>query len=158
MNCSPALISQEFQGNWANSREQKRHIRKNHINFLKTSWMAGCPWKTPAGVPAKMPFSVRFSILHNKKSLGHGPVDPCLSRRVSQGHPAGVPGIFLSLCALFFPEIQGNLQEILWNLVGFGIYKLSQWEFLGSMLQDVALVPFQGPFLQNYHNPMQATV
>ena len=54
----------------------------------------------PAGVPAKMPFSVRFSIVNNRKSPGHRPVDPCLSRRVSQGHPAGVPGIFLSLCAL----------------------------------------------------------
>ena len=58
----------------------------------------------PAGVPAKVPFSVRFSIVNNRKSPGHRPVDPCLSRRVSPGHPAGVPGIFLSLCALFFPE------------------------------------------------------
>ena len=27
-------------------REQKRHIRKDHIKFLKTSWTAGCPWDT----------------------------------------------------------------------------------------------------------------
>ena len=28
------------------SREQKRHIRKSHIKFLKTPWMAGRPWDT----------------------------------------------------------------------------------------------------------------
>ena len=28
------------------TREQKRHIRKNHIEFLKTPWTAGCPWDT----------------------------------------------------------------------------------------------------------------
>ena len=50
-----------------------------------------------------MPFSV--CVANDRKSLGHRPVDPCLSRRVSQGHPAGVPGIFLSLCALFFPDL-----------------------------------------------------
>ena len=38
--------------------------------------------------------------------LGHRPVGPCLSRRVSLEHPAGVPGIFLlSLCALCFPDV-----------------------------------------------------
>ena len=37
----------------------------------------------PAGVPAKMPFSVSFSKVNNRKSLGHRPVDPCLSRRMS---------------------------------------------------------------------------
>ena len=31
-------------------RERKRHIRKNHINFLKTPLTAGCP----RGVPATM--------------------------------------------------------------------------------------------------------
>ena len=53
-------------------REQKRHIRKNHLNFLKTLWMAGCPGKnalfcvffyskhqeipgTPAGRPLFVP-------------------------------------------------------------------------------------------------------
>ena len=63
----------------------------------------------PADVLAKMPFFVRFSIVNNRKPLGHRPVDPCLSRRESQGHPAGVPGIFLSLCALFFPESERRL-------------------------------------------------
>ena len=43
----------------------------------------------PAGVPAKMPFPFRFSIVNNRKSLGHRPV----SR-----------GFCLSLCALFFPD------------------------------------------------------
>ena len=62
--------------------------------------MAGYPW----GNAAKMPFSVRFSVVNNRKSPGHRPVDPRLSRRVSQGHRAGVLGIFLSLCALFFPD------------------------------------------------------
>ena len=52
----------------------------------------------------KGPFSVNFPIVKNRKFPGHRPVDPCLSRRVSQGHPAGVPGIFLSLCVPFFPE------------------------------------------------------
>ena len=42
----------------------------------------------PAGVPAKMPFSV---ITSNRKSLEHRLVDPCLSRWVSQRHP-GTPG------------------------------------------------------------------
>ena len=83
------------------NREQKRHIRKNHINFLKTSWMAGCPWDTRPVSRQKCPFLSVFSIVNNKKSLGHRPVDPCLSRRVSQGHPAGVPGIFLEfMCPL----------------------------------------------------------
>ena len=30
----------------ADIRDQKRHIRQNHIQFLKTPWMAGCPWDT----------------------------------------------------------------------------------------------------------------
>ena len=47
----------------------------------------------PADVPAKMAFSVRFSIVINRKSLGHRMVDPLLSH----GHPAGVSGIFLKL-------------------------------------------------------------
>ena len=33
---------------------------------------------------------VSFSIKNNRTSLGHRPVDPCLSRQVSQGHPAVV--------------------------------------------------------------------
>ena len=36
--------------------------------------------------------------------MGHRPMDSCLSRHVSQGHLAGVPWIFLSLCASFLPE------------------------------------------------------
>ena len=72
----------------------KAHKKKSHKsseNLLDGRVSLG----HPAGVRAKMPFSVRFSIVNNRKSLGHRPVDPCLSRRVSQGHPAGVPGIFL---------------------------------------------------------------
>ena len=49
-----------------------------------------------AGVPAKNALFCQFSKRKtDRKSLGHRPVDPCLSRRVSQGHPAGVPGLFL---------------------------------------------------------------
>ena len=80
--------------------EQKRHIRKNHIKFPKIPWIAG----TPGRCPGKNALFCPFSIVHNRKSLGHRPVDSCLCRRVSQGHTAGVPGIFLSLSALFFPE------------------------------------------------------
>ena len=40
---------------------------------------------------------------NNRKSLGHWPVEPCLSHRVSQGHPAGVPGISLKfMCPFLF--------------------------------------------------------
>ena len=71
-----------------------RHIRKNHRTFLKTPGRPGVPG-TPSQCPGK---NVSFSIENNRKSLGHRPVDPCLSRQgVSQGFS-------LSLCALFFPE------------------------------------------------------
>ena len=50
-----------------------------------------CPGH-PAGVPPKVTFRVSFSKVKNRKSLGHQPVDPCLSRRMFQGHPAVVPG------------------------------------------------------------------
>ena len=77
----------------AKFREQKRHLSKNHTIFLKTPWTAGGPWKTPGRCPGK---NFSFSIeKQNRKSLGHQLVDPCLSRQVSQGHPAGVPRIFL---------------------------------------------------------------
>ena len=33
----------------------------------------------PAGVTARLPFSVSFSEANNRTSLGHRPVDPCLS-------------------------------------------------------------------------------
>ena len=93
------------------NREQKRHIRKNHTKFLKAPWMAGCPRDTRPVSRQNCPLnSVRFSIVNNRKCLGHRPVDPCLSRRVSQGHPAGVPGFFLSLCAFFFPELRAHLR------------------------------------------------
>ena len=78
---------------------EKAHKKKSHKISEKNPWMAGCPWDTR---PASRQISVCFSIAINRKSLGHRPADPRLSRRVSQGHPAGVPGIFLSLCALFF--------------------------------------------------------
>ena len=49
-----------------------------------------------ASVPAKSPFPVSVSQVNSRKSLGHGPVQPCLSCRVSQEHPASV-GISLEL-------------------------------------------------------------
>ena len=44
----------------ASIREQKRRIRKNHINFLKTPWMAGCPWDTRPVSRQKCPFMSVF--------------------------------------------------------------------------------------------------
>ena len=38
-------------------REQKRHIRKNHIKFLKNPSMAGCPRNTRPVSPAKFFYS-----------------------------------------------------------------------------------------------------
>ena len=75
--------------------------------------MAGCPWGLghPAGVLAIMPFAVSFSILNNRKSAGHRLVDPCLSRRVSQRHPAGVPGIFLVYVPFSFLKIPERFRK-----------------------------------------------
>ena len=58
-----------------------------------------------------MAFFVHFSIANDRKFLGHRPVDPCLFCRVSQGHPVGVPGVFLSLCALFFPDFRKKFRK-----------------------------------------------
>ena len=54
------------------------------------------------------PFSVGFSILSNRKSLGQRPVDPCLSSWVSQEHPAVAPRIFWILCVFFGTKMPGN--------------------------------------------------
>ena len=73
----------------------------------------------PAGVPTKLPFSLSFCKVDNRKSLGHRPVDPCLSRRVSQGQPAGVPRILLILRACYFPELinpEQNKTVTLWTV------------------------------------------
>ena len=67
----------------------------------------------PAGVPAKVPFSVISSIANQRKSLGHQLVDLCLSRQMPQGHPASVPGIFFQFMCLFcflIPSKSDNLQ------------------------------------------------
>ena len=66
-----------------------------------------------------MPFSGRYSTVNNRKSLGHRPVDPRLSRRVSQGHPAGVPGIFLKFMCPFLSwsiEFNPNNSRTAWNI------------------------------------------
>ena len=90
-------VEREFYRNLF-TREQKRHIKIIHIEFLTPPGRPG----VCVCLPANMPFFVSFYILNNRKSLWHRPVDPCLSRRVCQGHPAGVPAI--SLCGFFFPD------------------------------------------------------
>ena len=89
------------------SRAEKAHQKKKAHNISENPLDGWVFVGHPAGVPAKMCFSVSFSIVNHRKSLGHRPVYPCLSCRVSQGHPAGVPGIFSSLCACFFPDNLG---------------------------------------------------
>ena len=88
LGCTP-------KGSYSTTREQKRQIRKKSHKISENPLDGLVFVGHPAGVPAKMPFSVRLSIRNNRKCLGHRPVDPCLSRWVSQKHPAGVPGIFL---------------------------------------------------------------
>ena len=82
---------------WGAEKAHKKKSQKFSENLLDGRVSLG----HSAGVLAKMPFSVRLSIANNRKSPGHRPVDPCLSRRVSQGHPAGVPGIFLKFMCPF---------------------------------------------------------
>ena len=67
-------------------REQTRHMRK------KSHKISEKPLDGRA---------VRFSKANDRKSLGHWPVDPCLSCRVCQEHPAGVPGNFIKFMCLF---------------------------------------------------------
>ena len=73
----------------------------------------------PAGVPAIMPLSVNLSRVINSKPLAHRQVDFCLSRRMFQGHPAGVPGIFLELTC---PSFSLSAQWALW-VYGSKLYK-----------------------------------
>ena len=113
------------------NREQKRRIRKNHINFLKIPWTSGCPWDTLC--PGENGSS---SIVNNRKFLGHRPVDPCLSRRVSQGHPAGVPGSFLGLCVRSFRN-PCDRDPATRNLKNFKFFKNSQ-KYLTFTLRERA--------------------
>ena len=67
----------------------KTHNRNQHE--ISENPLTGTAGRHPG---KNAPFC-QFSILNNRKSLGHWPVDPCLSCRVSQGHPAGTfPLIF----------------------------------------------------------------
>ena len=76
-------------------REQKRLIQTSH--YISDYPLDGkVSLKYPAGVLAKCPFLSVFS----RKSLGRRPVDPCLCRWVSQGHPADVPRSFLKFMCL----------------------------------------------------------
>ena len=123
LRCSPRLAPRERQSG-VRLGNRERHISKNHIKFLKSPWTAGCPRHTR---PVSRQNALFCQFFYGKqqeihgKSMGHRPVDPCLSRRVSQKHPAGVPRIFLSLCASFFPdryptccqpEISGTIAEL----------------------------------------------
>ena len=106
--------------------------------------MTGCPGDTRLVSRQQGSFSVRFSIVNNRKCLGHRPVDPYLSRRVSQGHPTGVPRIFFILCAFFFPESKGYCSLRGWRRCGLSTgSKGSQ-----SQCQDLniqAINPSSGP-------------
>ena len=62
---------------------------------MKALRTARCPKDTQPVSRRKCPFLSVFFV-NNMIPPGHRPVDPCLSRRVSQGHLAGVLGIFLS--------------------------------------------------------------
>ena len=53
--CRTQVYQNMGSGNPIN-REQKRDIRKAHIKFLKTPWMAGCPWDTQPVSQQKCPF------------------------------------------------------------------------------------------------------
>ena len=59
--------------------------------------------ETPSRCPGKDALLSQFSDT-NIKSLGHRPVDPCLSRPVSWEHPAGIPMNFLQCIRLFFAD------------------------------------------------------
>ena len=83
------------------TRAQKRHIRKKSHKFSENPLDGRVSLGHPAGVPGKMAFSERFSIVIHRNFLGHRSVDPRLSRRMSLGHPAGVPGIFLRFMCPF---------------------------------------------------------
>ena len=80
-------------------------LRKNHIKILKSfqkpPGRPGVPG-TPGRCPGKNALFCQcfYSIVSDSKSLGRRPVDPCLSRRASQGHPASVPRIFLQFMSL----------------------------------------------------------
>ena len=51
--------------------------------------------------------------------MGQQPVDPCLSRQVFQGHPAGVPRILLlCLCAFYF--LNNSSRLIMYVRYGLG--------------------------------------
>ena len=52
----------KYERKVANNREQKRHIRKNHIKFLKAPWTGRVSLGHPAGVPAKRPFFLSISL------------------------------------------------------------------------------------------------
>ena len=61
----------------------------------------GSPWTSGRCPVQNRPFSVNFAIVIQRESQGHRPVDTCLSRRVSQEQPAGVPRILLKfMCSL----------------------------------------------------------
>ena len=96
--------------------EQKSHRRKHPTKYQKNRWTAGCPWQNGL-------FFVSFSIAKNKDLPGHRPVDPCLSRRVSEGTPGQCPENFLKFTCLFlsFNRLSAMFESLfrlclVWNL------------------------------------------
>ena len=79
---------------WGAEKEHKKISHKFSEN--PGPWMAGCPVSRQ-----KWPFLSVFFRKQQEIFGTHRPADPCLSRRVSQGHPAGVPGIFLDFMCPF---------------------------------------------------------
>ena len=71
------LVSEKY---FAITREQKRHINKTNVQFLKTPLDGRPSLGYPASVPSQITFSVSFSMLNSRKFLGHRPVDPCLKK------------------------------------------------------------------------------
>ena len=58
---------------------------------------------TPGRCPDKNALFCQFSIVSNRRSPGHRPVDPCLSRWVPET-PGRCPGISLKFMCSFLPE------------------------------------------------------
>ena len=125
--CSKARPAPPAKTKPLSGRENKEHKPQNQIrgsgvrNRPLSSPHLTCsvyfPLKTPSAQELQKfvmkhfvveSFGLSLSVIYNipnRKSLGHRPVDPCLSRRVAQGHPAGVPGIFLELMCPFLSRL-----------------------------------------------------
>ena len=81
LTCAHAMLLYLYKTNFRFGEKAKAR-KKKHIKLLK-------PCERPGVLPGhpvsrqKMSFSVTFSKVNNRKSLGHRPVNPFLSHRVS---------------------------------------------------------------------------